>query len=100
VAILTKLAWVAAPKWLSAVAGITLGWVAVAAFPEILSHAGVAAAVLIALGGVCYTAGGVVYARRKPDLLPHIFGYHELFHALVIAAVALQYAAVGLVTSG
>jgi hemolysin III len=100
VAILTKLAWVAAPKWLSAVAGITLGWVAVAAFPEILSHAGVAAAVLIALGGVCYTAGGVVYARRKPDPLPHIFGYHELFHALVIAAVALQYVAVGLVTSG
>lgn len=100
VAILTKLAWVAAPKWLSAVAGITLGWVAVAAFPEILSHAGVAAAVLIALGGVCYTAGGVIYARRKPDPLPHIFGYHELFHALVIAAVALQYAAVGLVTSG
>jgi hemolysin III len=100
VAILTKLAWVAAPKWLSAMAGITLGWVAVAAFPEILSHAGVAAAVLIALGGVCYTAGGIIYARRKPDPLPHIFGYHELFHALVIAAVALQYAAVGLVTSG
>lgn len=100
VAILTKLAWVAAPKWLSAVAGITLGWVAVAAFPQILNHAGVAAAVLIAVGGVCYTAGGIVYARRKPDPLPHLFGYHEVFHALVIAAVALQYAAVALVTSG
>ena len=100
VAILTKLAWVAAPKWLSAVAGTTLGWVAVAAFPQILNHAGVAAAVLIAVGGVCYTAGGIVYARRKPDPLPHLFGYHEVFHALVIAAVALQYAAVALVTSG
>lgn len=100
VAILTKLAWVAAPKWLSAVAGITLGWVAVAVFPQILDHAGVAAAVLIAVGGVCYTAGGVVYARRKPDPLPQLFGYHELFHALVIGAVALQYAAVALVTSG
>jgi hemolysin III len=100
VAILAKLAWVAAPKWLSAVAGITLGWVAVIAFPEILAHAGVAAATLVALGGVFYTAGGVVYARRKPDPLPHVFGYHELFHALVVAAVALQYVAVGLVTAG
>jgi hemolysin III len=99
IAILAKLAWVSAPKWLSAVAGIALGWVAVAAFPQILDHAGVAAATLIAVGGVCYTAGGVIYARRKPDPMPQIFGYHELFHALVIAAVALQYVAVGLVTT-
>ena len=67
IAILAKLAWVSAPKWLSAVAGIALGWVAVVAFPQILDHAGVAAATLIAVGGVCYTAGGVIYARRKPD---------------------------------
>ena len=99
VAILAKLAWVAAPKWLSAVAGITLGWVAVVAFPQILDHAGVAAATLVAVGGVCYTAGGVIYARRRPDPLPHVFGYHELFHALVIAAVGFQYVAVGLVTT-
>jgi hemolysin III len=100
IAILAKLAWVAAPKWLSAVTGIALGWVAVLAFPQILAHAGAAAATLVALGGICYTAGGVVYARRKPDPLPQVFGYHELFHALVVAAVALQYVAVGLVTSG
>src|SRR6476646_9349418 len=99
IAILAKLAWVAAPKWLSAAAGITLGWVAVAAFPQILDHAGVAAATLVAVGGVCYTAGGVIYARRRPDPVPHVFGYHELFHALVIAAVAFQYVAVGLVTT-
>ena len=100
VAILAKLAWVAAPKWLSAAAGITLGWVAVAAFPQILDHAGVAAATLVAVGGICYTAGGVIYARRRPDPVPHVFGYHELFHALVIAAVGFQYVAVGLVTTG
>lgn len=100
IAILAKLAWVAAPKWLSAVAGLTLGWVAVIAFPQILAHAGVAAATLVALGGLFYTVGGIVYAGRKPDPLPHVFGYHELFHALVVAAVALQYVAVGLVTSG
>jgi hemolysin III len=100
IAILAKLAWVAAPKWLSATAGIALGWVAVVAFPQIVEHAGIAAATLVALGGLCYTAGGVVYARRRPDPVPHVFGYHELFHVLVVAAVAFQYAAVGLVTTG
>jgi hemolysin III len=99
-AILTKLAWVAAPKWLSALAGIALGWVGVVVFPQILDRAGVTAAALVLAGGVCYTIGGVVYARRKPDLRPHVFGYHELFHALVVAAVALQYGAVALVVRG
>jgi hemolysin III len=96
-AILTKLTWVAAPKWLSAIVGITLGWVGILIFPQILDRAGTAAATLVLTGGLCYTAGAIVYARRKPDLLPRVFGYHELFHALVIAAVALQYTAVALV---
>jgi predicted membrane channel-forming protein YqfA (hemolysin III family) len=96
-AILTKLTWVAAPKWLSAIVGIALGWVGILISPQILNRAGTAAATLVLTGGLCYTAGAIVYARRKPDLLPRIFGYHELFHALVIAAVALQYTAVALV---
>lgn len=96
-AILTKLTWVAAPKWLSATVGVALGWVGVLVFPQILHRAGAATAALVLTGGVCYTVGAVVYARRKPDLLPRIFGYHELFHALVVAAVALQYTAVLLV---
>jgi hemolysin III len=97
VAILAKLAWVAAPKWLSAVAGIVLGWVGVAVFPQILDRAGAPTAALVLGGGLCYTAGAVVYARRRPDPAPGIFGYHELFHALVLVAVALQYGAVALV---
>ena len=100
VAILTKLTWVAAPKWLSAVVGVALGWIGILIFPQILARAGTATASLILTGGICYTAGAVVYARRKPDLLPRVFGYHELFHALVIAAVALQYTAVALVVAG
>jgi hemolysin III len=95
-AIAAKVAWVAAPKWRSAAAGITLGWVAILIFPQILDHAGGTAATLVFVGGLCYTIGGVVYARRRPDPFPHVFGYHELFHALVIAAVALQYGAVAL----
>ena len=99
-AILTKLTWVAAPKWLSATFGVALGWVGIVVFPQILERAGAAAATLVLIGGVCYTIGALVYARRKPDLIPRVFGYHELFHALVVAAVALQYTAVALVIPG
>jgi hemolysin III len=56
------------------------------------------AAALLATGGVLYTVGAVVYARRRPDPAPHVFGYHEVFHALVIAAAAVQFAAVALST--
>jgi hemolysin III len=96
-AIMTKLLWVTAPKWLSAITGVMLGWVAVIAFPQMLAHAGVTATALVAGGGFFYTLGAVVYAVRRPNLLPRVFGYHELFHVLVVAAVALQYAAVSLV---
>jgi hemolysin III len=96
-AILAKLAWVTAPGWLSAAAGITLGWVGFMVFPQLVERAGVPASILVLAGGVCYTLGAVVYAIRRPDPLPAIFGYHELFHALVIAAVALHYAAVSFV---
>jgi hemolysin III len=97
VAIATKMVWVRGPKWISAAAGITLGWVGVLVLPQILDHAGVAVAMLVLVGGLCYTVGGIVYARRRPDPLPRVFGYHEIFHALVVAAVALQYGAVALI---
>jgi hemolysin III len=93
-AILLKFAWVDAPKWLSAVLGITLGWVGVAAMPQVARHAGATAVVLLAVGGVAYTAGAIVYARRRPDPVPAVFGYHELFHALTLVAVACQYVAI------
>jgi len=90
-AILLKLFWVRAPKWLSAALGLALGWVAVVAFPELLKLQA-AALVLLVLGGLLYTLGALVYAFKRPDPVPHVFGYHELFHALVIAAVGCQYA--------
>jgi hemolysin III len=94
-AILAKVAWVRAPKWLSAVVGIALGWVGVVVFPQLLDRTGGLATTLLVCGGVCYTLGGVVYARRRPDPFPRVFGYHELFHVLVVAAVGFQYAVVG-----
>jgi len=93
-AIVLKFVWVAAPKWLSAVIGISLGWVGVAAMPQVAHYAGATAVVLLAAGGVAYTAGAIVYARRRPDPVPTVFGYHELFHALTLVAVACQYVAI------
>jgi hemolysin III len=93
-AILLKFAWVDAPKWVAAALGIALGWVAVVALPQLATRLGAAAIALLAAGGLAYTAGAVVYARRRPDPLPHAFGYHELFHALTIVGVACQYVAI------
>jgi hemolysin III len=93
-AILLKLAWVDGPKWLSAAIGIALGWAGIGALPQLWEHAGPSGVALLLLGGMLYTLGAVVYALRKPDPAPAVFGYHELFHALVIAAAACQYAAV------
>jgi hemolysin III len=96
VAIALKLAWTEAPKWLAAAIGIGLGWVGVVALPQLWSHAGPTGVALLAVGGVLYTAGAVVYARERPDPVPTVFGYHEVFHAFVVAAAACQYAAVAL----
>ncbi len=94
VAIVAKVAWVHSPKWLSAAIGVGLGWVAIVAMPELTREIGVGGLLLLAGGGLLYTAGAVVYALRRPNPVPGVFGYHEVFHALVIGAVGLQYAAV------
>jgi hemolysin III len=93
-AAISKICWVTAPKWLSAVFGIALGWVGVLALPQLAHREGIAPVVLIAAGGLAYTAGAVVYALRRPDPLPRVFGYHELFHAMTIVALACQYTAI------
>ena len=93
-AILSKVFWVGSPKWLSAVFGITLGWIGVAAMPQLASTSGPTAVALLGAGGLAYTAGAVVYALRRPDPVPAVFGYHELFHALTLVALACQYAAI------
>jgi hemolysin III len=92
--IVLKLVWLDAPKPVVAVIYVCLGWVAVAAFPDLLSELGVTGTALVAAGGVLYTLGALVYAFQRPDPAPSVFGYHEVFHALVIAAAALQYAVV------
>jgi hemolysin III len=93
-AVVVKFAWVDAPNWLAALIGVALGWVGIVAFPQLLDGIGLGGSLLVLAGGVAYTAGALVYAFRRPDPLPAVFGFHEVFHAVVIVAVACQYAAV------
>ena len=95
-AIVFKFVWVDAPKWLAAAIGIALGWVGVVAMPELAMRLNPAAVALLLAGGLLYTVGAVVYARRRPNPVPHVFGYHEVFHALTIVAVSCQYVAIAL----
>jgi hemolysin III len=93
-AVLLKFVWVAAPKWLAAAIGIALGWTGVVVLPQLATRLNPAAVALLGAGGLVYTAGAIVYARRRPDPAPAVFGYHELFHALTLVAVACQYVAI------
>ncbi|HZP71847.1 MAG TPA: hemolysin III family protein [Gaiellaceae bacterium] len=92
-AILLKLVWVRTPKWAAAMTGLALGWVGVVAFGQLLKLQ-VPGLLLLLAGGLLYSAGAIVYARRRPDPVPHLFGYHELFHVLTLAAAGCQYAAI------
>ena len=91
--LILNLAWVDAPKWLTALVFIALGWVGVAAVPELLDL-GVAPTVLVFAGGGLYTLGAAAYALRRPNPVPGTFGYHEIFHVLVIAAAAVHFVAI------
>jgi hemolysin III len=92
--IVFTLVWTDAPKWLTAAAYLALGWFGIVAVPQITERTGAGALALLALGGAAYTAGAVVYARRRPDPRPSSFGYHEIFHVLVVVAAAAHFAAV------
>jgi hemolysin III len=92
--IVLKLCWIDAPKWLIALTYVLLGWVAVAAFPDMIHKLGVTPTAMVAAGGVLYTLGAVVYALKRPDPVPSVFGYHEVFHAFVVVASACHFVAV------
>jgi hemolysin III len=89
-----NLVWRDAPTWVRSALYVGLGWIAVAAVPQLGAAIGIGGLALLGLGGVLYTMGAVVYSVRRPDPVPAVFGYHELFHILVIAAAALQYAVI------
>src|SRR6185369_14650159 len=88
------LVWIDVPKWLSALLYVLLGWVGVAAMPQLVVQAGWPPTLLLFIGGLVYSAGALVYALRRPDPVPAVFGYHEVFHALVVVAALTHYVAV------
>jgi hemolysin III len=88
-----SLAWIDAPRALQAALYIGLGWVAVLATPQIVEKLGTAPVALLGAGGVLYTVGAVVYAAQRPNPWPRVFGFHELFHAFVIAAAVCHFVA-------
>jgi len=90
------LVWLDVPKWLSAVLYLALGWVGVAALPQMLTQVGWPPTMLLVAGGLLYSAGALVYALRRPDPAPAVFGYHEIFHALVVVAALTHYVAVAM----
>jgi hemolysin III len=89
-----SLGWIQAPRPVVTGSYLALGWLAVIAIPQLLGDTGVTPLVLLGAGGLLYSAGAVIYARQRPDPWPRTFGFHEIFHALVIAAAAAQYVAV------
>jgi hemolysin III len=95
--VIFRTTWLSAPRWLFTAFYLLLGWAAVIFLPQLLHGAGVAAFVLVAVGGGLYTAGGIVYGLKRPNPSPAYFGFHEVFHSLTIAAFITQYIAVSLV---
>jgi hemolysin III len=88
-----SVAWVTAPRVLFALSYVGLGWAMVIAFPQLLSDLDATPMILFGAGGLLYSAGAVIYALQRPDPWPHTFGFHEIFHALVIAAAVAHFVA-------
>ena len=96
IGIAIELLWIGSPKWVSVIIYLVVGWIGAIAFPAIVGSAGIGAGLLIATGGILYTVGAVVYATKRPDPVPSKFGYHEVFHLLVVGAAGAHFVAVAL----
>jgi hemolysin III len=94
--VITNLAWPARPRWLRVAFYVILGWLALVSAGELAARLSASPLALLVLGGVLYTLGGLVYAARKPDPWPRVFGYLEVFHLLVVAGSALHYSLVAI----
>jgi hemolysin III len=92
-AILLKVFWSTQPKKLSAAIGLTLGWVGIVAFSQLLKLP-IGGWLLVVLGGLAYSLGAIIYAFRRPNPFPSVLGYHEVFHILTLVAAGCTYAAI------
>jgi hemolysin III len=97
VGIAFRVLWVGAPRWLYLPCYLALGWAAVFFLPDFLRTGGVAVLVCVSVGGLLYSAGGIVYGIKKPNPSPRWFGFHEVFHSFTLAAFAVHYVGISLV---
>jgi len=88
-----RITWLNAPRWLYVIGYIALGWAAIFYIPTFWRNGGVAVFILIVVGGILYSAGGVIYALKKPNFAAQWFGFHELFHSFTAAAFLCHFAA-------
>jgi hemolysin III len=98
--VLFRVLWVGAPRWLYTPVYVALGWVAVFYLGPLLRHGGPAMVTLIAVGGLLYTLGALVYGLKRPNPSPRWFGFHEVFHSLTVAAFAAHYVAASMSVYG
>lgn len=94
--ILLKVVWPYAPRWLGVALYVSTGWIGVVASTEMADWFALVPLILLATGGVLYTIGGAIYALKRPDPFPRVFGYHEIFHLLVIAGSAVHYSLIAI----
>jgi len=88
-----RMLWLHSPRYLIVPLYIALGWVAIFVIPQLAHHAGIASTVLLLAGGIFYSLGALVYATRRPNPAPTVFGYHEVFHAFTLVAALCHYIA-------
>jgi hemolysin III len=93
-----RLCWLGAPRGLYTALYVLMGWTAVGWLGAFYHAAGLTVLLLIIAGGIWYTAGAVVYGRRRPNPSPAWFGFHEVFHACTVAGFACHYVAISLIT--
>ncbi|HEX2129218.1 MAG TPA: hemolysin III family protein, partial [Solirubrobacterales bacterium] len=91
---IVELVWTDHPKWVAAIVYIAVGLIGATGIPAIIAETGLLAGILIAGGGALYATGAIIYAVQRPNPSPAVFGYHEIFHVLVIAAAAAHFAAI------
>ena len=96
--LLFRLFWPSAPRWLYTALYIAMGWTALGWLGAFYDAAGLTVLILIIAGGLCYTFGAVVYARKRPNPSPAWFGYHEIFHVGTIAGFVCHYVAIAMIT--
>ncbi|MGY4721467.1 PAQR family membrane homeostasis protein TrhA [Naumannella cuiyingiana] len=98
IGLLSRVLWLGAPRWFYTLLYLAIGWAAVGWLKPFWDNGGPLVFALIVAGGLLYSVGALVYARKRPDPSPRWFGFHEIFHACTVAAFACHYAAISVAT--